>query len=218
MCNTQVITYKKNMCRRRADVRSAPGLCVHQVLRLFLYGTYTMPAQHCLPQQYTLHIPSPYIHTHSRLYLCNILSLYTYTHRHTQTSIHTHMCMPMYNIHSFTYRQCTTMLAYTYTYRAAAYLTHLCTAAHTCSHTVCVIHLHRDTHSHTKVNIIVLYTQICTRGASAIGTLCRGTRTVQVVRTVQHVLQLCTNDRRKKKKKKLDKYTLLCYTKYIRKR
>ena len=51
------------------------------------------------------------------------------------------------------------MLAYTYTYRAAAYLTHTSAQPHTLTHTiVCVIHLHRDTHSYTKVNIIVLYT------------------------------------------------------------
>ena len=100
--------------------------------------------------------------------------IHIHTRAHTNLYIHTRMCMTTYNIHSFTYRQCTTMLAYTYLYRAAAYLTHLCTAAHTCSHTVCVIHLHRDTHSHTKVNIIVLYTQICTRGASTIDILCRG--------------------------------------------
>ena len=99
-------------------------------------------------------------------------------HIHAQAhtiSIHTRMYMPMYNIHSFTYRQSTAMLAYTYPYRAAAYLTRTSAQLHTLAHTtVCVIHLHRDTHSHTKVNIIILYTQICTRGASTIGTLCRG--------------------------------------------
>ena len=142
------------MCRRRADVRSAPGLCVHQVLRLFLCGTHTMPAQHYLLQQYRLHTPSLYIHTRSRLCLyIHIQSIHIHTQAHTNLYIHIRMGIPAYNIYSFTYRQYTTILAYTYTYKAAASLTYTSPQLHTLAHTiVCMIHLHRDTHSHTKVN------------------------------------------------------------------
>ena len=142
-------------------------------------------------------------------------------HIHTQAhtiSIHTRMCIPTYNIHSFTYRQCTAMLAYTYTYRAAAYLAHTSAQLRTLAHTVCMIHLHRDTHSHTKVNIIVLYTQICTRGASTIDTLCRGADSVGSTHSVACLVALYQRPPQKTCKKTLDTYTLLCYTKYIRKR
>ena len=164
------------MPHRRADVRSAPGLCVHQVLRLFLCGTHTMPAQYYLLQQYTLHIPSPYIHTHSRLCLyIHTQSIHIHTQAHTNLYIHIRMGIPAYNIHSFIYRQYTTILAYTYTHRAAAYLTHTSAQPHTLAHTQSMLYTYTETHTHTqRLTIIVLYTQIYTRGTNTIDTLCRG--------------------------------------------
>ena len=83
------------------------------------------------------------------------------------------------------------MLVHAYTYRAAASLTHTSAQLHTLAHTtVCVIHLHRDTHSHTKVNIIVLYTEVYTRGASTIGILCRGADSVGSTHSVAYLVAM----------------------------
>lgn len=114
-------------------------------------------------------------------------SMHIHTQAHTNLYIHIRIDIPAYNIHSFTYRQYTTILAYTYTYRAAAYLTHLCTAAYACSHTVYVMHSHTyiKTHTYTQRLIIrVLYTQVCTRGADTIGILCRGADIVGITHSV----------------------------------
>ena len=84
-----------------------------------------------------------------------ILSLYTYIHTqaHANLYIHIRMCIPAYNIHSFTHRQYTAILTYTCTDKAAAYLIHTSAQLHPLAHTtVYVIHLHRDTHSYTSTN------------------------------------------------------------------
>lgn len=170
--NTQAITHKKNACHRRADVRGAPGLCVCQVLRLFLCGTHAIPMQYYLPQPHTLHIPSPHIHTHSRLHVhTHTQSIHThkYTPMYTHAHIHTHAC----STHSFTHRQCTTILVHTYTHRAAAYLTHtpLHRGTHSHTHSLCdtltQTHTKREAHTHTlRLIIRALYTEVYTRGTS----------------------------------------------------
>ena len=94
-------------------------------------------------------------HTHIHIvgYTYATYLVYAHTYKHIQTYTYAYSCAYLRITYAHLHTGSILLFsAYIHTELLPTPRTHLCTAAQACSHTVYVIHLHRDTHSHTKVN------------------------------------------------------------------
>lgn len=147
MYNIYVITYNRNSHHRRADVRSAPALCVFQVFSFFLCGLNPVPMQYDFPQPIT---HCTYLgHTQEHASSANCPQP---THASKYTPMYTCLHTRTYVRHTHSHTDSLLLCQYIPTYAQSRCLpTRLYTAEQPCSLTLCVI----CSHTHIERHIII---------------------------------------------------------------